>query len=186
MKVFQAQQFVPADSMGSSPWISGSGENIVEADAFLANNEGGVTFYLEDGTQVATFDWVFRVQEMERDEVGNVTPVPVANEEIETRFTYHAPFGTQPERFVQIRNAAKRLAYLLKDLTPGSREQSLSLTALEESVFWANAAIARREERGEVTEAPISYPGFHMKPDPDPGDYPTTTDDIAPLESPPF
>jgi len=29
--------------------------------------------------------------------------------------------------------------------TPESREQSLAITALEEAVMWANAAIARRE-----------------------------------------
>lgn len=65
---------------------------------------------------------------------------------IERDFTYHPPHGTQTERYVQIRDAGKRLALLLTELTPYSREQSLAVTSLEEVVFWANAAIARNEE----------------------------------------
>lgn len=44
-----------------------------------------------------------------------------------------------------IREKAKELAYLIKNTTPKSREQSVALTELETSVFWANAAIARNE-----------------------------------------
>ena len=65
--------------------------------------------------------------------------------DIQRRFTYHAPKGTQPERYVQIRDCAKALAKDIIDLTPASREQSLAITALEECVMWANAAIARNE-----------------------------------------
>ncbi len=65
--------------------------------------------------------------------------------EIETRFMYHAPQGSQPMRYEQIRGLARVLATLIVEKTPESREQSLALTALEEAVMWANAAIARRE-----------------------------------------
>jgi hypothetical protein len=65
--------------------------------------------------------------------------------ELTTRFTYHSPKGTQPERFVAIRDAARSLAELVVDTVPESREQSLALTAIEEAVMWANAGIARRE-----------------------------------------
>lgn len=64
-------------------------------------------------------------------------------EEIENRFTYHAPKPGQPAIYEQIRYTAKELAICICALTPESREQSLAITALEESVFWANAAIAR-------------------------------------------
>jgi hypothetical protein len=64
---------------------------------------------------------------------------------IERDFTYHAPKPGQPERYVQIREKAKEFALLIVDLTPQSREQSLALTQLEQSIFWANAAIARNE-----------------------------------------
>lgn len=65
--------------------------------------------------------------------------------EINTRFTYHAPKEGQPKKYEDLRNKAKELATLIVLMTPESREQSLSLTTLEETVFWANAAIARRE-----------------------------------------
>lgn len=62
-----------------------------------------------------------------------------------TRFTYHPPVEGQPERYQAIRAAALDLAILINNTTPASREQSLSLTALDEVVFWANSAIARNE-----------------------------------------
>lgn len=65
--------------------------------------------------------------------------------EIETRFTYHAPKEGQPTKYEEIRARAKIMALALTSLCPDSRELSLSLTKLEEVVFWANAAIARRE-----------------------------------------
>lgn len=65
--------------------------------------------------------------------------------QVEHNFTYHAPQAGQPERYTQIREKAKEFALLILDLTPASREQSLALTELETSVFWANAAIARNE-----------------------------------------
>lgn len=70
----------------------------------------------------------------------------IDRDEIETRFTYSAPFGDQPERYQQIRAKAKELAYLIVELTPESREQSLALTALDEVVMFANASVARREK----------------------------------------
>jgi hypothetical protein len=65
--------------------------------------------------------------------------------EITKRFTYHKPHGDQPARYVELRDKAKEFAELIVELTPASREQSLALTKLEESVFWANASIARNE-----------------------------------------
>jgi hypothetical protein len=69
----------------------------------------------------------------------------MTNEELTTRFTYHKPKGDQPERYLLMRQDAKRLAEWIVQYTPESREQALALTHLEEVVFWANAAIARRE-----------------------------------------
>ena len=68
---------------------------------------------------------------------------PSITDRIENDFVYHPPKEGQPEVYAQIRAKAKEFALLLADLTPASREQSLALTALEESVFWSNAAIAR-------------------------------------------
>lgn len=61
-------------------------------------------------------------------------------------FTYHKPFGDQPERYVALRDAAKEFAATILRLCPESRERSVALTELETSVFWANAAIARNEK----------------------------------------
>lgn len=66
-------------------------------------------------------------------------------DELAIRFTYHAPHADQPDRYAEIRAEALSLADTVITLTPESREQSLALTKLEEVVFWANAAIARRE-----------------------------------------
>lgn len=67
------------------------------------------------------------------------------NPKIESNFTYHAPKPGQPEKYQQLREKAKELAYLITELCPASREQSVALTELETSIFWANAAIARNE-----------------------------------------
>jgi hypothetical protein len=63
----------------------------------------------------------------------------------ENAFVYHAPHGNQAERYTAIRTVAGKFAELLNTLCPGSRELSLAMTNLEQSVFWANAAIARNE-----------------------------------------
>ena len=63
---------------------------------------------------------------------------------IERNFTYHAPKPGQPEQYERIRSKAKELAYILDEECPSSRELSLAITNLEQAVFWANAAIARR------------------------------------------
>jgi hypothetical protein len=69
---------------------------------------------------------------------------PDITEEIEIRFTYHAPKEGQPEIYTTIREEARRLAMRFAQYVPASREQSLALTKLEEAVMWANAGIARR------------------------------------------
>jgi len=65
------------------------------------------------------------------------------NEQIENNFKYHDPKQGQPEIYTTLRDAAKVFAYLIDKHVPSSREKSLALTALEESVMWANAGIAR-------------------------------------------
>lgn len=67
------------------------------------------------------------------------------NPGIENNFSYHAPKEGQPAKYEDIRNKAKELAYLIDEAVPNSREKSLAMTNLEQSVFWANAGIARNE-----------------------------------------
>jgi hypothetical protein len=66
-------------------------------------------------------------------------------DKLNKRFTYHSPKNDQPERYQKIRQDALALAILITSNTPESREQSLAITHLEETVMWANAAIARNE-----------------------------------------
>ncbi|WP_073930459.1 DUF7681 family protein [[Clostridium] symbiosum] len=65
------------------------------------------------------------------------------NNQIENNFMYHSPKEGQQEKYEAIRSKAKELAYLIDDMYPGSREKSLAMTKLEESVMWANASVAR-------------------------------------------
>ncbi|MNB71327.1 hypothetical protein D3C75_178890 [compost metagenome] len=67
----------------------------------------------------------------------------MSNPQIENNFKYHAPKSGQPEIYEEIRNKAKELAELIDEKCPKSRESSLAMTNLEQSVFWANAAVAR-------------------------------------------
>ena len=69
----------------------------------------------------------------------------MTNEELESRFTYHAPKESQPGKYEAIRAQAKELAILIREVCPDSREKSLAFTKLEECVMWANASIARNE-----------------------------------------
>lgn len=66
-------------------------------------------------------------------------------DDLEVRFTYHAPKGNQQKRYVELRATAKELAEKIVTRCPPSRERSLALTNLEQAVMWANASIARNE-----------------------------------------
>lgn len=65
--------------------------------------------------------------------------------DIINNFTYHAPKGDQAKRYEELRTKARELAILIADSCPDSREKSLAITKLEETVMWANASIARNE-----------------------------------------
>ena len=66
-------------------------------------------------------------------------------EELQNRYNYHAPVGSQAERYHTIRSTILELAELICELTPYSREQSTALNYLDQVMFNANAAIARNE-----------------------------------------
>ena len=68
----------------------------------------------------------------------------VSSEELDNRFAYHSPKPGQAEKYQSIRDKAKEMASLILSEVPESREQSLSITKLEEATMWANASIARR------------------------------------------
>jgi hypothetical protein len=67
-------------------------------------------------------------------------------EDLGNRFTYHPPQDPDVStRFLVLREQFLRLALMIDALAPDSREESLSITCLEESMMWANAAIARNQ-----------------------------------------
>lgn len=69
--------------------------------------------------------------------------MPITQDDLNRRFTYHAPKPGQPEKYQRIRDKAKELAELIVAEAPDSREVSLAITHLEDAVYCANAAIAR-------------------------------------------
>jgi|CXWL01.1.fsa_nt_gi hypothetical protein len=71
---------------------------------------------------------------------------PEQQAELNNLFTYHKPFGNQPERYEQIRSAAKSLARVILISTPKSADQSAAIRKLRECVMTANAAIAINEQ----------------------------------------
>jgi hypothetical protein len=73
--------------------------------------------------------------------------MPIDAYEIDKRFTYHEPKdGNQIARYDRIRAAAREFAVVIAQNAPTSREQSLALTAAQDAMMWANAAIACHEE----------------------------------------
>jgi hypothetical protein len=66
--------------------------------------------------------------------------------ELRNRFEFH-PART-PERAAQhdlVRECCLNFAEYLNEALPDGREKSTAVTKLEEVMFWANAAIARRD-----------------------------------------
>jgi hypothetical protein len=63
--------------------------------------------------------------------------------EIEKRFAHVEPNEQRASLHTHTRSEYTRLAETMARTLPESREKSLAITALEESLMWANAAIAR-------------------------------------------
>ena len=72
-------------------------------------------------------------------------------EQINNIFIYHRPSGNQPERYEKIREAARAFAHLIFENCPESRERSVALTNLQQTVMWANASIAINENDTGLT-----------------------------------
>lgn len=65
------------------------------------------------------------------------------NEEIDRRFQTHKPSYMDTSKMQDIRSQCRSTAELIEVAVPDGREKALALTKLEESMFWANAGIAR-------------------------------------------
>lgn len=74
---------------------------------------------------------------------------PRSTADIDHRISFH-PAST-PDRVAEhekVREGCKALAHFLDELLPSGREKSLALTNLEQTVMWANAAVARQTQAG--------------------------------------
>ena len=69
--------------------------------------------------------------------------MPLSNEEITDRFVYHAPSKDGIERHASLSTVMQVAAKTIEEVCIDSREKSLAMTKLEESKFWASAAVAR-------------------------------------------
>jgi hypothetical protein len=58
---------------------------------------------------------------------------------------HHVPKEGQSEKYEAIRSKSLALAVFICKSCPDSREAALAITHLEQAMFFANAAIARRE-----------------------------------------
>lgn len=64
--------------------------------------------------------------------------------DLSNRFAYHKPPDEATANLHSVvRGECLRVAAWLNDVLPEGREKSLAITHLEETMMWANAAIAR-------------------------------------------
>lgn len=71
---------------------------------------------------------------------------PIDYEDLDVRFNYHAPDEDRITRHQAVREAARRMAVAVLQVTEPGREQALALTKIEEAMFWANASVARERQ----------------------------------------
>lgn len=65
--------------------------------------------------------------------------------DLDNRFAFHASTGAKGDDHAQIRQACRETSRTIDRICPDSREKSLAVTALEEAMMWANAALARHD-----------------------------------------
>lgn len=64
---------------------------------------------------------------------------------VDMAFVYHPPTDKQIFRYTVLRKAAKDFGHLIVNLTPVSVEQAQALLHLQQTIMFANAAIAINE-----------------------------------------
>jgi hypothetical protein len=69
--------------------------------------------------------------------------------DLDNRFDYHPPSPLLAIDHGKVRDAIKDAAAQIERIHPHDcREKSLAFTALEEAMFWGNAALARHDNDG--------------------------------------
>jgi len=67
------------------------------------------------------------------------------NYSLQHQFSYHAPKGTQIERYQKLRDKALEFAELIMACCPHSADRSAAIRKVREAVMTANASIAINE-----------------------------------------
>lgn len=67
---------------------------------------------------------------------------PLTEDQVRDRFAYHPATSETALLHDAVRTACTELAVVLNERLPAARETSLALTALQETMMWANASIA--------------------------------------------
>lgn len=67
--------------------------------------------------------------------------------DLSNRFTFHPADDVTGMMHGEVRDRCYALAVTLVGMLPDSRETALAITKLEESMMWANAAIARHSKK---------------------------------------
>ncbi|MCX5266074.1 hypothetical protein [Streptomyces sp. NBC_00199] len=66
--------------------------------------------------------------------------------DIAHRFAFHAATTDEKrDAHASVRQQCRQLADHINATCPNGREKSLAITAIEEAMFWGNAALARQE-----------------------------------------
>lgn len=69
----------------------------------------------------------------------------MGNEELKRRFMYHPPVDEKRAQLHEtIRGWFLSLANNIDSAVPDGREKTLSITNLEQAMFWANGGVARQ------------------------------------------
>ena len=66
--------------------------------------------------------------------------------DLDNMFGYHRATATSAPQHAEVRVQCLQLAHALNDLLPDGRDKSLAMTKLQETMHWANSAIAMQND----------------------------------------
>ena len=106
---------------------------------YASGSDRSVFVFFEECKPFKEMDYVYIV-----DLLREKGKMPYTSDELDNIFTYYAPTANQPERYEEIRSAARVFAKTIVANTSPSPEQTLAIRKLEEVVMRANQCIALR------------------------------------------